>query len=179
MEKCNCTEEEAKSIINNKKGIGAEQALVKMIGKWSFKIRRVPRSGMNPKAVKYKRKTKPKRCDCILKIDSQAFQIESKLRSNPHSVYDKIITNHAKNEETSYILNYKGEIYYAMHQDTLRKLLVNYDIPRFTAWHNDKVKFYHDLFVMTLEKEKYLDILSLKQSQYPFIFLVRPKTTVS
>jgi len=153
-----------------KAGVNCEESLVRLFKSWKLKSRRLPRSGNASKKTKRPRATPIKPCDIKLTVDNFAILIESKLRSDPKALYDDIQKNPA-----CYLVHHESHYYYVLHQEAFRKLVVDLISP-VVIGSNRGIKFYHDLFNETSDKARYIDIVTLKQKTFSYIFLIRPNT---
>lgn len=155
---------------NSKAGINCEITLGRILRSWGLNARRMPRSGNTSKKTKRPRATPAKPCDIKLTVDNLPILIESKLRSSPKALYDDI-----QRKPKCYHIHYEQHDYYVLPQDDFRKLIVDLDYPCITETDRG-VKFYHDLFNQTADKTKYIDIVSLKQKTFDYMFIIRPNT---
>lgn len=154
---------------NGRSGIIAEKALIRLFKKWGIKARRLPRSG-KPKKTKRPKLQPDKPCDIKLTIDNKIVMLESKLRSIPWGLYNDI-----QKKPRSYKIHHLNEYYYVLPEDDFRQMIVELIEPKIVPT-DRRVSKYHDLFNETPDKERYIDIVALKQKMYSFVFFIRPNT---
>ena len=126
---------------NNTAGINCEITLGRTLRLWGIHARRLPRSG---KAKKTKRpKLEPnKPCDIKLTIDGNEIFVESKLRSNPRTLYDDIMNN-----PKCYHIHFEDYDYYVLSENDFKKMIVDLEYPNIKE-SDRKVKYYHDLYLL-------------------------------
>ena len=180
MEKHNCTYTEAKSILkqkDNQEAINNEKDLAQLLRSWGLSARRIPRSGALKKAPK-RRTGEPKKPADVRLILEHPIIIECKLRSDCHSVYDKVCY-----ESYGYLIHHQStknsqenEQFYVIPKDTFKEFIVDKKPPIIKEWGKNSVKWYYDLFRETEEKTREIDIVTLRQRYKKHVFIVRQKT---
>lgn len=165
MAKHSCTEEEALKLWNIKRGnsgLRYEQKLSSMLISWNLKARRFPRSGQVQKEG-------TRVSDIKMTLESKDILIESKQRSTPGTLYDRMQVNP--------LPCYIKDFCYVLPQDDFRRLVVDRIPPTSMEIFEDKrFKKYHDYFEETPYKREVIDILSLVQKQHSYVFFIRPNT---
>ena len=170
-----CTYDEAEILWhtnNSKAGIACEEALIRLFNQgWGIKSKRVSRSGRTPRKTKRPKKSKVKTYDITIILENNyEIAVESKLRSDPKSLYDDI-----QKSPKCYKVSYANNDYYVLPQEQFRALLVDREAP-IIKHSNRGIKFYHDLFTTTDDKTEFIDIVSLKQKTFDYMFIIRPLT---